>query len=105
MHVAAWRCAIDRDATAAIDWLCEAFGWAGLKNTSRLLCDAGSGEGLLEESTPEIEPSLVDAVAYTLRDVPLDQEPCLGELLAGDHHGVDRNGLIHVAMHEKDRRA
>ena len=63
------------------------------------------GEGLLEKGAAETQTFGVDAVANTLRHVPFDGEAHLGELLAGNEHGIDRDDLVHVAMHEQDRRS
>ena len=46
----------------------------------------------------------VDAVADAFSHVPLDGEAGLGKLLTGDVHRVDRNDLIHIAVHEQDGR-
>ena len=62
------------------------------------------GEGLLEKGATEPQSLAVDAVTDALRDVPLHRDASLGQLLAGDEHGVDRNEIVHIAMHQQDRR-
>ena len=64
---------------------------------------SGGGEGLLEKGAAELETGLVDAVPDALRHVPFNRKPGLSELLPGDQHGVDRDHLVSVAMHEEDR--
>ena len=65
----------------------------------------GGGEGLLEEGAAELQPGRVNAVAETLSYMPFHRKPGLRELLAGKQHGVNRDDLVHVAMHEQDRGA
>ena len=62
------------------------------------------GEGLFQERAAEMQALRVDAVADAFATCHSTGRPACGKLLAGDVHGVDRNDLVHVAMHEQNGR-
>jgi hypothetical protein len=67
------------------------------------LGDLSSGEGLLQKHAAEAQALTLDAMADALGYVPFDGKAQLGELLAGNEHGINWDDLVHVAMHQQDR--
>ena len=62
-------------------------------------------EGMVQEGAAEAQTLSVDAVSDALRDMPFDRMAGLAERLARHEHGIDGNYLVHVAVHQQDRRA
>ena len=77
--------------------------WGRLAGGS-LLDRRSRGEGLFQECAAKMKAFGVDAVADALRHVPFHGEPRLRQLLAGDEHGVERDELVAVAVHQQNCR-